>query len=271
MAQRSTAGAPPPLALLPLLLALLLLQLLAPAAAHSVMIDPPSRPWLDYLEKYNYNPHAVFAGGVASVSDGGKLKWPAHNMYSICGDAAGEKKWDTPGRVTKTYAAGDTISVDVLFAQNHLGRMNVRLCPLDAKDEGSCKTLERAGGRGADFDLPWTAGWAGATSGFVPPANTDGFEAYKLPPIGKGEGCVAWACDQFKGMFVYRVKYQLPAGFTCDKCKLQYYYLTGSRCWPPCNKKEGCQKPVNYAYCGEPGAEYPEEFWGCADVAVKGK
>jgi hypothetical protein len=34
-----------------------------PAAGHAVMIDPASRPWYDYLEHYNYNPHAVFAGG----------------------------------------------------------------------------------------------------------------------------------------------------------------------------------------------------------------
>lgn len=31
--------------------ALLLLSLAARAAGHAVMIDPPSRPWLDYLEK----------------------------------------------------------------------------------------------------------------------------------------------------------------------------------------------------------------------------
>lgn len=31
--------------------------------AHAVMIDPKSRPWYDYMDNYNYNPHAVFAGG----------------------------------------------------------------------------------------------------------------------------------------------------------------------------------------------------------------
>jgi hypothetical protein len=43
-----------------------LLQLsawVAPAHGHAVMIDPKSRPWYDYLENYNYNPHAVYAGG----------------------------------------------------------------------------------------------------------------------------------------------------------------------------------------------------------------
>lgn len=107
------------------------------------------------------------------------------------GDAVNERKWDNAGRVTKTYGAGETINVDVMFAQvcferrqrllmhlvlarslqlrlrqcqcaadlqlptnactrphachpqNHLGRMNVRVCPLDAKDEAACKLLER--------------------------------------------------------------------------------------------------------------------------------
>jgi hypothetical protein len=31
--------------------------------SHAVMIDPPSRQWNDYLWNYNYNPHAVNAGG----------------------------------------------------------------------------------------------------------------------------------------------------------------------------------------------------------------
>jgi hypothetical protein len=247
---------------LALLLCMLAAAALAPrAAAHVVMIDPKSRPWYDYLEKYNYNPHAVFAGGVNMVSDGGKLQWPAHNMYSICGDAVNERKWDVPGKIGKTYTAGQTISVDVMFAQNHLGRMNVRVCPLSATSEGQCQTLERADGKGADFDLPWTPGWAGVTDGFTAPTNTDGFSIWKMPPIGKADGCVAWACDQFKGMYNYRTNWKLPAGFTCDHCKLQMYYLTGSRCWPPCNQKGGCSKPVAYGYCNEKGQSYPEEFW----------
>jgi len=183
--------------------------LVRPTDGHAVMIDPKSRPWLDYLEHYNYNPHAVFAGGVNMVSDGGKLQWPKHNMYSICGDAVNERKWDNPGAITKTYSAGQTINVDIMFAQNHLGRMNVRICPLWAKDEGECKTLERADGKGQDLDLPWTPGWAGATSGFVAPSNTDGFSIYPMPPVTKSEGCVAWACDQFKGMYVYRTTWKV--------------------------------------------------------------
>jgi hypothetical protein len=31
--------------------------------SHAVMIEPKSRQWNDYLLNYNYNPHAVNAGG----------------------------------------------------------------------------------------------------------------------------------------------------------------------------------------------------------------
>lgn len=79
----------------------------------------------------------------------------------------------------------------------------------------------RANGKGQDFDLPWTPGWYGVTDGFTAPTNTDGFQTYKLPPVGKAEGCGTWACDQFKGMYVYRTQWVLPKGFTCDHCKLQ--------------------------------------------------
>ena len=249
--------------------AALLLALLGAcvADAHAVMLKPASRPWLDYMNNYNYNPHAVFAGGVKSTSDNGKLSYPAMRTNGFCGDAVGQTKWDTPGQVATTYKAGSTISVDVLFAQNHLGRMQLRLCPLSAKSTKECKTLKRPGGKGSAFDLPWTYGWAGATSGYDAPVNTDGFSTYKLPPIGKAEGCGTWACDQFKGMYVYRTQWQLPAGFTCEHCKLQMFYLTGSRCWPPC-LKEPCSKPVPYKYCGQPGATYPEMFFNCADVKV---
>jgi hypothetical protein len=238
------------------------------------MLDPPSRPWLDYLLNYNYNPHAVFAGGTMAVSKDETLVWPAAHRSGICGDAANETKWDSPvggAGPRKTYKSGDTIDVDVLFAQNHLGRWRVRLCPLDARDESRCQDLQRADGQGRAVDLVWTSGWHGVTSGFEPPLAVDGFSVYKLPPVGKEQGCGTWACDQFKGMYVYRSKWRLPGdGFKCSHCKMQMEYLTASRCWPPClPDSKGCKpKPVDYPYCGTPGASYPETFWNCADVAV---
>uniref|UniRef100_A0A383VJQ7 Chitin-binding type-4 domain-containing protein n=1 Tax=Tetradesmus obliquus TaxID=3088 RepID=A0A383VJQ7_TETOB len=239
------------------------------AAAHMVMFNPKSRPWYDYLLNYNYNPHAVFAGGVKSVSKNGQLQWPQHNMHSICGDAVDERKWDKPGQLGGTYKKGQTITTDIVFAQNHLGRVYMRLCPLDAKAVKDCVPLRRPDGKGVTYDLPWTKGWWGVTDGFTPPVSMQNldFRMSKMQLVGKPQGCAAWSCDQFRGMFVYSFDWQLPKDFTCEQCKLQLYYLTASRCWPPC-QQEPCKKPVDYEYCGKPGATYPEEFWNCADIKI---
>ena len=34
---------------------------LRPAAGHAVMVEPRSRPWMEYLQNYNYLPHQVRA------------------------------------------------------------------------------------------------------------------------------------------------------------------------------------------------------------------
>lgn len=46
-----------------------------------VMFNPKSRPWYDYLLNYNYNPHAVFAGGECNTAD---LLWTAAAQGSSC-------------------------------------------------------------------------------------------------------------------------------------------------------------------------------------------
>lgn len=71
----------------------------------------------------------------------------------------------------------------------------------------------RADGGGTGYDLPWTRGWSGVSDGFTPTVEPiTEFGVYKMKPYGKAEGCAAWACDQFKGMFVYQFKWKLPAG-----------------------------------------------------------
>lgn len=83
------------------------------------------------------------AAGVDKVSRGGKLQWPARDINGICGNALGETRWDKPGPLGATYSAGQVIKTDIVFAQNHLGRVTVRLCPLDASAESQCITLQR--------------------------------------------------------------------------------------------------------------------------------
>lgn len=42
-----------------------------------------------------------------------------------------------------TYKAGGEIATDIVFAQNHLGRVFMSVCPLNAKSESECKALQR--------------------------------------------------------------------------------------------------------------------------------
>lgn len=74
------------------------------------------------------------------------------------------------------------------------------------------------------------------------------------------------------GSYSQTMYYQLPAGLTCDgvsdKCILQWNYLTGNTCTPT-------GTPAQYAnsalpMCATPQAQYPEEFWNCADITIGG-
>jgi hypothetical protein len=86
---------------------------------------------------------AAATAGVKAVSKNGQLQWPQHEMYSICGDAVDERKWDKPGQLGGTYKKGQVITTDIVFAQNHLGRVYMRLCPLNAKAVKDCVPLRR--------------------------------------------------------------------------------------------------------------------------------
>lgn len=146
----------------------------------------------------------MFAGGTMALSQNETLRYPEMHRSGVCGDAFGESHWSKPGPVLANYTAGATIGVDVIFAQNHLGRYQVRLCPLDAQNEATdCQDLQRADGNGRAVYLPMTPHWHGATSGFVAPESDKGlgFTMYQMPTVGRAEGCVAW-CVAWRGWVV---------------------------------------------------------------------
>eukprot|EP00121_Abeoforma_whisleri_P010829 Awhi_evm1s9984 len=66
--------------------------------------------------------------------------------------------------------------------------------------------------------------------------------------LADGSG-TKWRLPASTGSTVtYKMAYKLPGGVTCSRCVLQWYWETGN----------------------SPGA-YPEEFWNCADIRIKGK
>jgi hypothetical protein len=132
----------------------------------------------------------------------------------------------------------------------------------------------RADGKGMYWYLPFLRKWGGGNAGYDKPLYSDGsFSFYTLPTIDASVGCKSQRlCNMFMKQVVYRTQWVLPKGFTCDHCKLQWHYLTGHSCWPPCamtNRDEPtCFDNQVYQSCGKPGAAYPEEFWNCADVRI---
>lgn len=83
------------------------------------------------------------------------------------------------------------------------------------------------------------------------------------------------------------MKYKLPAAFTCKDCVVQWYWATANSCNPPGFKEYFDNYPMpgwgkcpgdggafggrnpTLTTCG--GSNFPEEFWGCSDVLVKGR
>lgn len=75
----------------------------------------------------------------------------------------------------------------------------------------------------------------------------------------------------FTGSPTYVLRYKLPTGLSCERCVLQWWYLTANSCTPPCdpadpnydpaNPARGCDKAL-MGICGESN-NYPEVRWAC--------
>eukprot|EP00878_Enallax_costatus_P029665 GHUV01032205.1.p1 GENE.GHUV01032205.1~~GHUV01032205.1.p1 ORF type:complete len:275 (+),score=48.24 GHUV01032205.1:164-988(+) len=244
--------------------ALLLVSLAAEVASHGVLLQPRSRNWLAYVKESYYNSHGLNAGGVDVVSKKRKLTYP-QGRHGYCGDAYNQQRWDVPGSTQASYVQGQEITVDFVIATNHLGRIDMTVCDLDAKPEDNkCQSLQRADGKGQYWYLPFLSNWTGGNAGFVQPAYSDGsFSWYRMPEVRYAEGCRKQRlCNQFIGMIVYRTQWKLPADYSCRQCKLQWHYLTASSCWPMCHKgnqgEPTCKNIQVFPECGTPGSGYPE-------------
>ncbi|GBF94921.1 hypothetical protein Rsub_08164 [Raphidocelis subcapitata] len=255
-----------------------LLAFVPAALGHGLMIHPKSRNFVAYLNNQEYNAHSLNMGGAWVVSDYGKLTYPWGNR-GACGDKADQYKWDAPGTPQITYIPGQEINIDAVIAVNHMGKITAEICDLYAKPgDGKCQKLKVKMDNGQTAESWWLPGinqWGGGNYGGEGPRYGDGtFEAYQLPEIteSSGWGCNGQRlCNMYKDMYVYRTKWLLPQGFTCDHCKLQWTWTTGHSCWPTCeegNPMPQCGVKQQFGACGSAGTAYPEEFVNCADVKI---
>ncbi|WIA14984.1 hypothetical protein OEZ85_001692 [Tetradesmus obliquus] len=254
------------------------------AGGHGILTEPKARNFLAWTQYNHYWPDGASAGGYKVVGANGAVKWP-YGKHSICGDDANksDQPFMKPGPIVATYKEGQTLELQVLLTTNHYGRFEFRLCPADATKDSQCRKLQRADGKGVAWDLPKVAQGSrfngGALGENLRPMEVDNF--YSWHPMQQPQ-CASHAhCSRFNGMPVYKLRYKLPQGFKCERCILQWYYLTGHKCHPPCLQSDryypDCRSNPKFRgtylaqmdYCGTEWSAYPEEFWNCADIKIQ--
>ncbi|KAH8292156.1 hypothetical protein KR054_006449 [Drosophila jambulina] len=104
--------------------------------AHGMMLSPPSRSsrWrYDGSAPQNYNDNELFCGGLYTQSNNG-------GRCGLCGDnfSDGQPRANEIGGriggvgvITRSYSAGNAITVGVKITTNHLGYFQFHLCNLD--------------------------------------------------------------------------------------------------------------------------------------------
>ena len=238
----------------------------------------------------DYCPHCLNAGGVGNVAQYAKNKWIPYNPirnfrsdHGLCGDPYQGphnhmKKGKYGPKPSKPFAAvyrrGQTVEFSVQLTANHDGFFEFYLCDVskcggDISErcfkEGKCRQLRRA-------QTPECESWS--TNECAPIDKIYPGRWYLPCRAGSPHG-------RFGGKYM---RYKLPRNFKCKNCVLQWYWATANSCYPPGyleyfqRNSNGVQKACgstlggrsqNLRKCG--GGSFPEEYWMCADVRVKGR
>ena len=233
-----------------------------------------------------HSSHCLNAGGTGAVKAANGGAWSPYDPldagalaaragdHGVCGDPVGDSpgahtaggKFYHGGKTVATYAPGGTIDFELDLSTNHNGYAEWWICDLDACGEadlttkcfgvpGACHRLDRVPHPSCEAGTDETCG---AIHKEYP-------SRWYLPC--RGVGPVVGGTNG-------KMRYQLPAGFTCTRCVVQWYWVTANSCTPPGMGDYtppaswgGCSKNGQLGPCG---AGWPEEFWTCADVAVGG-
>eukprot|EP00121_Abeoforma_whisleri_P014549 Awhi_evm1s13415 len=185
--------------------------------AHGYMAQPAARNALwkfGYQNPPNYNLMSLNAGGPSEVQRKG---------HSVCGDHVGgpfdhmDGGKYANGIIAQTYKESDTIDISLVITAHHKGWVYFNLCDLAEGSTTQTQVTQEC------LDVhPLVRSDGGGIESPLPDPNPDG------------------------GASQYSFRYVLPAGVTCSRCVLQWYWKTGN----------------------SPGA-YPEEFWNCADIKIE--
>ena len=278
---------------------LLILIFVVRAAAHGFMKTPRTRgaycsnevkPNLQLPEgckAIDYCPHCLNGGGVGSVRKALKGNFSPYRSDNrvragLCGDALGTNDHMVGGKyvpyekapIVAGYEPGSAIDFEIHINTNHNGFMVFYLCDLDACGTtdleqkcftgGHCKKLERISISRCEKGDKFECG----------PIDEMDRTRWYVPCRGGGQ--------KDKGGKSGTVRYQLPNNMNCKHCVVQFYWVTANSCNPvnyrpyfeskpfgTCAGDGGAKGGINevLADCG--GDNFPEEFWGCADVTIQ--
>lgn len=204
----------------------------------------------------------------------------------VCGDlktgrTAGEHlkggRYYYDAKIVKNYVQGGVIGIRTAIVAHHNGFMEAHVCDVSKcggdlseacfRKAGVCKQLLRAGNKVCD----------------------SGYSKHCAPIDRKYPGRWYLPCNtRNRGSWMeYMPSYalfRLPAGLTCDKCVLHWYWAGADTCNPPGLREyfEGPDRPRSWGSCvGLGGARggyariktcgarvFPEEYYMCADIRV---
>ena len=240
----------------------LLATSLAPGAdAHGYLLTPRSR---------NYRAHVdgKWSGGTASTPavEAEPQSLNIGGSEARCG-VVGGRNYDYPrnalnGNLVEVaqecYEEGAIINIESVLTAHHMGHFEVKACPITT---GEVATQECFNAN------PLT---------FV----SDNFYNAPVDPLYPGRAYIPRSeystQKSSSNAYLFRHQFKLPDGLKGELVLLQWYYLTGNSCLPegyttyafPEGFHPGSQLPA----CGpipSDGRGVPEQFWNCAEVAVK--
>ena len=160
--------------------------------------------------------------------------------------------------VQECYEEGAIINIESVLTAHHMGHFEVKACPISS---GEVATQEC-------FDAnPLT---------FV----SDNFYNASADPLYPGRAYIPRSeystQKTSSNSYLFRHTFKLPNGLKGELVLLQWYYLTGNSCLPagyntyawPEGFNPGSQLPACDLIPPD-GRGIPEQFWNCAEVAVK--
>ncbi|KAL7645366.1 UNVERIFIED_CONTAM: hypothetical protein RMT77_003752 [Armadillidium vulgare] len=189
---------------------------------HGRLMDPPSRNamWREgYRNPPDYNDSELFCGGLeVQVENGGKC--------GVCGDNYADP---TPrahedggkygrGIITREYKVGDQAFISVEITANHLGRMEIRICPRE-----STETV----------------------------LTQECLDSYPLNIVGEDTYQYSLEDKPYPGNFTWYV--ELPPSMTCSNCVIQWTYV-GANNWGTCDNGTegmGCGPQETFKNCAD--------------------